>query len=596
MNGIIIKISGPTVVARGMKESRMFNRVGVGKAGLLGEVIRLHGSDATIQVYEDTTGLRLGEEVADAGVPLHVELGPGLLGAIFDGVQRPLNVMANQKGDWIARGVTLPALSRERRWVFTPTVRPGTAVTGGTCLGIVQETAKIEHRIILPPGISGRVQDIQEGSFTVTEPVALIERDRLLPPGAAPFQLASATSPLMPLTLLQRWPVRCPRPVAERLPSVVPFITGQRVFDMLFPIAAGGTVIVPGGFGTGKTVVEQTLAKYAQADIIIYIGCGERGNEMTEVLTEFPNLKDPTTGLPLMERTVLVINTSNMPVAARETSIYTGITIAEYYRDMGYAVALMADSTSRWAEATREISARLEEMPGEEGYPTYLASKLAGFYERGGRVRCLGQNERQGSVTIVSAISPPGGDFSEPVTQSSMQVAGSLWALDSDLAHRRHYPAINWKRSFSLHTATLDPWFQTQVAQDWPQLRAELAALLQKEEELQEIVQLVGIDALQDQERIVLEIIKLIREEYLRQSAFSEIDAACPLAKQYWMLKAQLEYLHYCQTLLKKGHPIEQLLASPLRSELERMKETPPDSCIQQAQTMVKKMEQELRM
>ncbi|MDF0642496.1 MAG: V-type ATP synthase subunit A [Nitrospira sp.] len=575
MSGTIIKISGPTVVARGMEQTRMFNRVAVGKTGLLGEVIRLGGGEATIQVYEDTTGLMLGEEVADAGEPLQVELGPGLLGSIFDGVQRPLNVIATRLGDWIARGVTLPALSRERRWAFTPTVRPGTAVVGGTCVGVVQETVKVEHRILVPPRWSGTLSKIQAGTFTIEEPIAWLDGDRSL-------------------TLLQRWPVRASRPVTERLPPNVPFITGQRVFDMLFPIASGGTVIVPGGFGTGKTVVEQTLAKYAQADIIIYIGCGERGNEMTEVLTEFPHLNDPGTGLPLMERTVLVINTSNMPVAARETSIYTGITMAEYYRDMGYAVALMADSTSRWAEATREISARLEEMPGEEGYPTYLGTKLAGFYERGGRVRCLGQTDLQGSVTIVSAISPPGGDFSEPVTQSSMQVTGGLWALDSDLAHRRHFPAINWKRSFSLYSTPLDPWFQTKIAPDWPQLRAELAGLLQKEEELQEIVQLVGIDALQDPERILLEVSSLVREEYLRQNAYSDIDAACPLAKQYWMLKAQLEFLRYCQALLKQGRRIEQLLASSFRSELERMKETPPDGCIQQAQTMIGKMQQEL--
>ncbi|NGZ10746.1 MAG: V-type ATP synthase subunit A [Nitrospira sp. LK70] len=576
MSGTIVKISGPTVVARGMEQVRMFNRVAVGRTGLLGEVIRLRGPEATIQVYEDTTGLRLDEEVTDAAEPLHVELGPGLLGAIFDGVQRPLNLLATQRGDWIGRGVLLPALSRVRRWTFTPTVRPGTAVVGGTCVGVVQETPKVEHRILIPPGISGTLGKIQAGSYTIEEPIGWLNGDR-------------------PLTLLQRWPVRRPRPVAERLPPIVPFITGQRVFDMLFPIASGGTVIVPGGFGTGKTVVEQTLAKYARADIIIYVGCGERGNEMTEVLTDFPQLKDPTTGMPLMERTILVINTSNMPVAARETSIYTGITMAEYYRDMGYAVAFMADSTSRWAEATREISARLEEMPGEEGYPTYLATKLAGFYERSGRVRCLGETDREGSVTIVSAISPPGGDFSEPVTQGSMQIAGGLWALDSDLAHRRHFPAINWKRSFSLYTQSLDPWFQAQVAPDWPQLRIELAALLQKEEELQEIVQLVGIDAVQDQERILLEISRLIREEYLRQNVYSDVDAACPLAKQYWMLKAQLRFLEYCQGMLKNGHPIEQLLASSLRSELERMKETPPDGCIQQAQVMIEKMQQELR-
>lgn len=575
MSGTIIKISGPTVVARGMEQTRMFNRVAVGRMGLLGEVIRVRRDEATIQVYEETTGLALGEEVSDAGEPLLAELGPGLLGSIFDGVQRPLNVLAAEHGDWIARGLNLPALPRERQWAFIPVIRPGTTVAGGACLGVVQETEKIQHRVLVPPRVSGTVLEIREGAFTITETIARLDGDR-------------------PLTMLQRWPVRTPRPVAERLPPLVPFITGQRVFDMLFPVASGGTVIVPGGFGTGKTVVEQTLAKYAQANIVIYIGCGERGNEMTEVLAEFPHLKDPTSGLPLMERTVLVINTSNMPVAARETSIYTGITVAEYYRDMGYTVALMADSTSRWAEATREISARLEEMPGEEGYPTYLATKLAEFYERGGRVRCLGQVDRQGSVTIVSAISPPGGDFSEPVTQSSMQVAGALWALDSDLAHRRHFPAINWKRSFSLYAAPLDPWFRAQVASDWPQLRAELAALLQKEEELQEIVQLVGIDALQDQERIALEVSRLVREEYLRQNAYSEIDAACPLEKQYWMLKALLLFLRYCRELLKRGWLIEQLLGSPFRAELERMKETSPDSCIQQAQAMIEKMQQEL--
>jgi V/A-type H+-transporting ATPase subunit A len=575
MIGAIIKISGPTVIARGMGQARMFNRVAVGSMGLLGEIIRIRRDEATIQVYEDTTGLALGEEVVDSGEPLLAELGPGLLGSVFDGVQRPLDVIAAGQREWIARGVTLPALSRERRWSFTPSVRTGAAVAGGACVGTVHETEKIRHRVLVPPGVSGTVREIREGAFTVTDAVAVLDDGR-------------------PLTMLQRWPVRVPRPVAERLPPVVPFMTGQRIFDMLFPVASGGTVIVPGGFGTGKTVVEQALAKHARADIIVYVGCGERGNEMTEVLAEFPHLKDPTTGLPLMQRTVLVINTSNMPVAARETSIYTGITVAEYYRDMGYDVALMADSTSRWAEATREISARLEEMPGEEGYPTYLATKLAGFYERGGRVRCLGETNRHGSVTIVSAISPPGGDFSEPVTQSSMQVAGALWALDADLAHRRHFPAVNWKRSFSLYTASLDPWFCAQVAQDWPQLRADLAALLQKEEELQEIVQLVGIDALQDQERIVLELSRLIREEYLRQSAYSEADAACPLEKQYAMLKALLQFLRYCRERLKRGAPIEPLLGSPFRTELERLKETPPARCVQQAQAMIEKMEQEL--
>ncbi len=575
MSGIIVKISGPTVTARGMEATRLFNRVAVGRMGLLGEVIRIRWDEATIQVYEETTGLRLGEEVTDTGEPLLAELGPGLLGSTFDGVQRPLDVIAAEQGAWITRGVTLPAVPRDRQWAFTPAVQPGTPVTGGVCIGTVQETARIQHRVLVPPGVSGVIREIREGTFTVTDTIALLDGDR-------------------PLTMLQRWPVRTLRPVAERLPPIVPFITGQRVFDMLFPVALGGTVIVPGGFGTGKTVVEQTLAKYARADIIVYIGCGERGNEMTEVLADFPHLTDPVTGLPLMHRTILIINTSNMPVAARETSIYTGITLAEYYRDMGYAVAVMADSTSRWAEATREISARLEEMPGEEGYPTYLSTKLAGFYERGGRVRCLGDPNRQGSITIVSAISPPGGDFSEPVTQSSMQVAGALWALDSALAHRRHFPAINWKRSFSLYPASLDPWFRKEVASDWPQLRADLAALLQKEEELQEIVQLVGIDALQDQERLVIETSRLVREEYLRQNAYSEIDAACPLKKQYWMLKALLTFLTYGREVLKQGRPIDQVVSSPFRAELARLKEIPADACVQQAQALIEKMEQEL--
>lgn len=594
MSGTIIKVSGPTVIARGMTGTRMFNRIAVGGLGLLGEVIRLRGDETTIQVYEDTTGLALGEEVMDAGEPLLAELGPGLLGSIFDGVQRPLDVIAAQQGSWIGRGVAIPALSRTNKWEFRPSVQAGSPVSAGDCLGIVQETRKIQHRILVPPGVSGTVQEIREGSFTVTEPVALIALDSPQPVASGVLPLTPHASCLTPLTMLQRWPVRTPRPLAERLPPDVPFVTGQRVFDMLFPLASGGTVVVPGGFGTGKTVVEQTLAKYARADIIVYVGCGERGNEMTEVLAEFPHLIDPTSGDPLMQRTILVVNTSNMPVAARETSIYTGITLAEYYRDMGYAVALMADSTSRWAEATREISARLEEMPGEEGYPTYLATKLAGFYERGGRARCLGQDKRQGSVTIVSAISPPGGDFSEPVTQSSIQVAGGVWALDADLAHRRHFPAINWRVSFSLYTAQLDPWLRGLVAQDWPHLRADLAALLQQEEELLEVVQLVGIDALQDQERIVLEVSRLVREEYLRQSAFSDVDACCPLEKQYWMLKAFLRFLPYGRALLKKGRSIDEVVASPFRSELERLKETAPEPCVTQAQALVDKMEQEV--
>ncbi len=572
--GIIVKVSGPTVEAKNMEATRMYNRVIVGEMGLLGEVIRLEKNLATIQVYEDTTGLSLGEKVIDAGEPLLAELGPGLLTSIFDGVQRPLEQIRKAQGDFIARGAVVPSLSRSKRWDFSPTVKPGDRVRSGDVIGLVAETHRIEHRVMVPSGSQGRIQKIQKGPLAVTEPVALLE---------------DGTS----LTMLQKWPVRTPRPFTRRLSPTLPFITGQRIFDMLFPVATGGTAIVPGGFGTGKTVVEQTLAKYAESDIIVFVGCGERGNEMTEVLSDFPQLMDPTTGRPLMERTVLIVNTSNMPVAAREASIYTGITIAEYYRDMGYRVALMADSTSRWAEALREISSRLEEMPGEEGYPTYLATKLASFYERGGRVACLGGGDRQGSISIVSAISPPGGDFSEPVTQSSMRVAGALWALDSDLAHRRHFPAINWKQSYSLYIGVLDDWYRKNVATDWPEFRRELMGLLQKEEELQEIVQLVGIDALQDQERITLEVSRMIREDFLRQSAFSEVDASCPLDKQYWMLKAFFAYHVLSRDLLKKGFPIEEVLGLSIREELGRMKEAPVQGFAERVKELIARMDKE---
>jgi len=572
--GMIVRVSGPTVVAAGMVGTRMYNRVIVGESGLLGEVIRLEGDRATIQVYEDTTGLSLGEVVMDAGEPLQVELGPGLLASVFDGVQRPLEAIRQEQGDWIGRGVVVPALPRSKRWPFVPAVKPGASVSGGDVIGMIAETPRIEHRVLVPPGVSGSVAEIREGSFQVTETIARLDN------GTA-------------LTLIQKWPVRTPRPFRERLSPTLPFITGQRIFDLLFPVAAGGTAIVPGGFGTGKTVVEQTLAKYAQADIIVYVGCGERGNEMTEVLADFPGLVDPSSGRPLMERTVLVINTSNMPVAAREASIYTGITIAEYYRDMGYRVALMADSTSRWAEALREISSRLEEMPGEEGYPTYLATRLANFYERGGRVACLGSGDRQGSITVVSAISPPGGDFSEPVTQCSMRVAGALWALDSDLAHRRHFPAINWKSSYSLYMAQLADYYRRMVAPDWTDLRRQMMALLQQEEDLQEIVQLVGVDALQDPQRVTLELGRIFRDDFLRQHAFSEVDAACPLDKQYWMLKVIFAYQSLCRDLLKKGRPVEEIFSLPFREELGRMKEIPVLGFADRAKEWVVRMDKE---
>lgn len=570
MKGIIIKVSGPTVVAKGMRGAKMYDRVIVGSLGLLGEIVRLEGDTATMQVYEDTTGLSLGEDVISAGEPLLAELGPGLLSTVFDGVQRPLYRIYEGQGDFITRGIVVPALQRDKKWDFKAAVKKGDMVNEGDVIGLIQETENIIHKILAPPGISGVIREIKEGGLSVVDTVAVFEDGRKL-------------------TLMQRWPVRTPRPFKEKLYPKIPFITGQRVFDTLFPIAMGGTAIVPGGFGTGKTVADQTIAKYANADIIIYVGCGERGNEMTEVLTEFPELVDPYTGLPLMKRTVLIVNTSNMPVAAREASIYTGITIAEYYRDMGYNVALMADSISRWAEALREISSRLEEMPGEEGYPTYMATRLANFYERGGRIRCLGKDERFGSISIVSAISPPGGDFSEPVTQASMRIAGALWALDADLAHRRHFPAVNWMRSFSLYIEYLQEWYKENIAEDWNILRQELMLLLQKEEGLSEIVQLVGIDAIPDSERIILEVARMIREEFLRQNAFSETDAFCPPAKQYWMLKAFLLYYKELDAMLKKGAALEDVLSHPARNDLVQMKEMKTEGFCDRAEEIIGK-------
>lgn len=571
--GIVVRVSGPTVGARGMAEARMHNRVLVGEASLLGEVIRLEGDLATLQVYEDTTGLRLGEKVADAGEPLMAELGPGLLGSVFDGVQRPLETILRRRGDFIASGISAPPLDRAKRWEFRPCVKEGDRVGPGDLLGVVPETGRIEHRVMVPPGYGGRIGYVHEGGRTIAEPAAVLEDGSIL-------------------GMMQRWPVRTPRPFLRRLPPTLPFLTGQRVFDVLFPLAAGATAIVPGGFGTGKTVVEQALAKYAESDVIVYVGCGERGNEMAEVLLDFPSLSDPHSGRPLLERTVLVVNTSNMPVAAREASVYTGITIAEYYRDMGYRVALMADSISRWAEALREISSRLEEMPGEEGYPTYLASRLAGFYERGGRAACLGEGAREGTVTIVSAVSPPGGDFSEPVTQSSRTIAGVLWALDPDLAHRRHFPAVDWKTSYSLHVEAVDGWFRNHVAADWPDLRREMMGLLQREEELREIVQLVGIESLQDHERIALTVSGMLREDFLRQSAFSEHDAACPPEKAYFMLKAILAYHSLCRDLVGKGVSVETILSLPVREELGRMKDFPAEGFRETAAALFARIEE----
>jgi V/A-type H+-transporting ATPase subunit A len=504
-----------------------------------------------------------------------VELGPGLLSSLYDGVQRPLEGIRASAGDFLARGVDLPALSRERRWDFEPAVVPGAAVSPGSLLGSVRETSAVLHRVLVPPGVSGTVAEARSGHLTVDEPAILFTDGR-------------------ELTLLQRWPVRLPRPVRRKLDPEIPFVTGQRILDTLFPAAAGGTAVIPGGFGTGKTVVQQTLAKYASADIIVYVGCGERGNEMTEVLTDFPGLVDPATGRPLMDRTILVANTSNMPVAARETSIYTGITLAEYYRDMGYRVALMADSVSRWAEALREISSRLEEMPGEEGYPTYLATRLGGFFERAGRAALLGEEERVGSVSLVAAISPPGGDFSEPVTQAAMRVAGCFWGLDASLAHRRHFPAINWKMSYSLYTDGLREHFEREAGAGWAEQRREAMALLQKEEELQEVVQLVGYDAIPDADRIVLETSKLIREGFLAQNAFHEVDAFCPLAKQHLMLGVLLHFHRAVQQALREGVPLEALLGLKIREEITRARELPSETFAEAAPALRERVDRAL--
>jgi V/A-type H+-transporting ATPase subunit A len=554
--GSVVKISGPTVVARGLEGASLYEVVRVGGERLMGEIIRIRGGLATIQVYEETTGLGLEEPVIATDAPLAVELGPGLLGQTFDGIQRPLPALALLSGDFIRRGIAHPALDREKRWDFEPLVRAGEEINEGRILGAIQETENLTHRVLTPPGISGKVAEVKGGKVTVTDDVIVLDDGRRLSP-------------------IQRWSVRRRRPFKRRLTPVLPFLTGQRVLDCFFPIAVGGAAIIPGGFGTGKTVLEQTLAKFAAADVIVYVGCGERGNEMTEVLTEFPLLVDPRTGAPLMDRTVLVVNTSNMPVAAREASIYTGITIAEYFRDMGYQVALMADSTSRWAEALREISSRLEEMPGEEGFPTYLATRLGAFYERAGRVIPL-SGEGEGAVTIVGAVSPPGGDFSEPVTQASLRVSGAFWALSTDLAYRRHFPAIDWVQSFTLYAERMQEWFDEEVGEEWIALREEAMRLLQKERELQEIVQLVGLDAVQDQERILIESARLIREGFLRQSAFHEVDASCPPAKALWMLRLLLRYAQRATSALGDGVSLKAVLAAGLDERLLRLGEVFP--------------------
>ncbi len=563
--GRIIRIAGPVVGATGLAGARLFDVVRVGELGLVGEVIRLSGEVATIQVYEDTSGVRVGEPVIDTRQPLIAHLGPGLLGKVYDGLQRPLEALAGICGDYIQRGVNAFPLPEKTQWRFTPRVSVGETVAGGDILGVVPESQTIEHRILVPPRLRGRVVEIYEGAFTHDDVVAVLEAE------------SNHKTAHIQITLAQRWPVRQARPLQTRLPPHEPLMTGMRIIDALFPVAKGGSAIIPGGFGTGKTVAEHSLACWSDADVVIYVGCGERGNEMTEVLEEFPRLVDPRNGAPLMERTVLIANTSNMPVAAREASIYTGITIAEYYRDMGYDVLVLADSTSRWGEALREISGRLEEMPGEESYPAYLAARLAEFYERSGRGICLGSNRgngtshRIGSVTIVGAVSPPGGDFSEPMTQNSMRVAGTFWALDYDLSRRRHFPAINWTRSYSLYD--LHDWYAGEETPDWDELTSRAMSLLQREVELLEIVRLVGPDALAEAERAILAAARMLREDFLQQSAYHPIDRYCPKVKTYWMLKAIMDFTRRTQAALEAGISLEKVMSLPVVQDIARMKE-----------------------
>ena len=560
--GTIKKVAGPLVIAKGMRDANMFDVVRVSSQRLIGEIIEMHGDEASIQVYEETSGLGPGEPVESTNVPLSVELGPGLIGSIFDGIQRPLDEIMKLTGNNLKRGVEVPSLSREQKWNFVPSVSVGDELEPGDELGTVQETAAVVQKIMVPPEVSGTVKSICAGEYTVEDTIAVL----------------ATKDGDKELTMMQRWPVRKGRPYAEKLPPKMPLITGQRVIDALFPIAKGGVAAVPGPFGSGKTVIQHQLAKWAEADIVVYIGCGERGNEMTDVLNEFPELKDPKTGRSLMERTVLIANTSDMPVAAREASIYTGITIAEYFRDMGYSVALMADSTSRWAEALREMSGRLEEMPGEEGYPAYLGSRLAQFYERAGRVVSLGKEGRMGALSVIGAVSPPGGDISEPVSQATLRIVKVYWGLDSSLAYKRHFPAINWLTSYSLYVDNMGGWFNEHVAPDWMELRQKLMSLLQDEAQLDEIVKMVGMDALSAPDRLKMEAARSIREDFLHQNSFHEIDTYTPLRKQYLMMKLVMAFYEQCTEALKQGSSIDDLLKMAVRERIGRYKYTPNEN------------------
>lgn len=554
--GRIIKVSGPLIVAENMQDSKMYDVVRVSDKKLIGEIIELRGDKASIQVYEETSGLGVGESVYSTGSPLSVELAPGLIEGIYDGIQRPLNLLRQESGDRIARGIDIPAVDHKKLWEFKPVANPGDKVRTGDILGVVDETVIVEHRIMVPEGVEGTVKSIEKGSFTVDDTIAVISTDK----GDKK------------VSMLKRWPVRKGRPYREKLTPFMPMVTGQRVIDTLFPIAKGGVAAVPGPFGSGKTVVQHQLAKWADAEIIVYVGCGERGNEMTDVLNEFPHLTDPKTGQPLMKRTVLIANTSDMPVAAREASIYTGITIAEYFRDMGYNVAIMADSTSRWAEALREMSGRLEEMPGEEGYPAYLSSRLAEFYERAGMVKTLGSDDRIGSISAIGAVSPPGGDLSEPVSQATLRIVKVFWGLSASLAYKRHFPAIDWLQSYSLYADRLSEWYSDNLGDEWLDMRTEIMKILQEEAQLEEIVRLVGMDALSPKDRLTMETAKSIREDYLHQNAFHEVDTYASLTKQFKMMQLILLNYRLCNEALDKNVDIEDILQLEVKDKIGRAK------------------------
>ena len=560
--GVIKKVAGPLVIAEGMRDANMFDVVRVSNQRLIGEIIEMHGDEASIQVYEETSGLGPGEPVESMEVPMSVELGPGLITSIYDGIQRPLDDIMKVSGNSLKRGVEVPSLKRNLKWEFVPTAKVGDEVETGDVIGTVQETVLVQQKIIVPYGVKGTIKEIKAGEFTVEEVVAVVETE----------------NGDRELTLMQKWPVRRGRPYKKKLPPKMPLVTGQRVIDTFFPIAKGGVAAVPGPFGSGKTVIQHQLAKWAEADIVVYIGCGERGNEMTDVLNEFPELKDPKTGQALMQRTVLIANTSDMPVAAREASIYTGITIAEYFRDMGYSVALMADSTSRWAEALREMSGRLEEMPGEEGYPAYLGSRLAQFYERAGHVISLGKDGREGALSVIGAVSPPGGDTSEPVSQATLRIVKVFWGLDSALAYKRHFPAINWLNSYSLYLDDMEKWFNGNVAEDWMEGRQKMMTLLQEEAELEEIVKMVGMDALSPTDRLKMEAARSIREDFLHQNSFHEVDTYTSLKKQHMMMRLVNAFYERSVAALGEGASLRKLISMPVREQIGRFKYVKEDA------------------